>query len=504
MKKGAKLPPFFSDSIMNGYFNRVPYSETYFNYLAPSHLKWVTEACGRVRARETTDYFELGFGRGESLSVHSVCLTGGAYGNDFMPEHVQTAEERRNCIADGKFTVTDHSFDELTEQWAGKKFDVIVAHGILTWVSLDLVREIIWFAKKHLNDGGIFYISYNALPGWDGFVTIRTLFRQISVELEHRLNSVSYDVYMSEVMAKLDEVMTSELFADNRLIDLWRKAWKGLKEKDKDYLAHEYLNQDFNLFTFEQITALMEGSKFQFVCDANPLVELKKAKAKMLSPIADTETFCDIYLNRQFRSDIWVKGGIKLTDTEVLAGLLDRRYVRLARWSAFESFVQDKLRLSGEFKKLFLKIMSSENSITGKELQDLLTRENKEKDYFVVQTILVGEAMLAPEQPNYERYLERAREYNASDNRYIQAENPNAFAHLISPKIGQGVKVKNFELAVIQGILREPLKQSKDDSLEQIRSYLKKFSGAQEKDLKSIIDRLYGDLIPLLQAHQIL
>ncbi len=45
-------------------------------------------------------------------------------------------------------------------------FDYVIAHGVYSWVPED-VREAVWrLAQAVLSPNGIFYLSYNALPGW--------------------------------------------------------------------------------------------------------------------------------------------------------------------------------------------------------------------------------------------------------------------------------------------------------------------------------------------------
>ena len=45
-------------------------------------------------------------------------------------------------------------------------FDMVVAHGVFTWVSEAVRHDIVAFLAAKLAPGGIAFVSYNCLPGW--------------------------------------------------------------------------------------------------------------------------------------------------------------------------------------------------------------------------------------------------------------------------------------------------------------------------------------------------
>jgi hypothetical protein len=57
--------------------------------------------------------------------------------------------------------VLDASFEELAQRDDLPMFDVIVLHGIWSWVSEVNRRVIVKIARQRLAIGGILYISYN-------------------------------------------------------------------------------------------------------------------------------------------------------------------------------------------------------------------------------------------------------------------------------------------------------------------------------------------------------
>ena len=58
----------------------------------------------------------------------------------------------------------DLSFEELAERDNLPQFQVIVAHGIWSWISEASRAAILRFVGKHLAPGGLVYLSYKGVP----------------------------------------------------------------------------------------------------------------------------------------------------------------------------------------------------------------------------------------------------------------------------------------------------------------------------------------------------
>ena len=108
-------------------------------------------------------YFELGYGQGVSLNVHAAVNRGEFWGTDFNPEHVTFA--RRMAEPGAPVHLLELSFEDIAECDDLPQFQVIVAHGIWSWITETSRAAILRFVDKHLVPGGLLYLSYNALPG---------------------------------------------------------------------------------------------------------------------------------------------------------------------------------------------------------------------------------------------------------------------------------------------------------------------------------------------------
>ena len=97
-----------------------------------------------------------------------------------------------------------------------------------------------------------------------------------------------------------------------------------LNHQSNSYLNHEYLAQHWTPMSFSEVFNALQDARLKFACSANPthffgehfLVPSQRA---FLAPIVDTatrQTARDMLVNRQFRHDYWIKGGLQLPDTQ--------------------------------------------------------------------------------------------------------------------------------------------------------------------------------------------
>src|SRR5204862_6587756 len=66
------------------------------------------------------------------------------------------------------------SFEDYAAQDGGE-VDVAAMHGVLTWISPAARKAAIGIVVQRLRPGGLFYVSYNCLPGWAPMEPIRQL-----------------------------------------------------------------------------------------------------------------------------------------------------------------------------------------------------------------------------------------------------------------------------------------------------------------------------------------
>lgn len=133
-----------------------------------------------VGAGEPFAYCELGCGVGETaLTIAAANPRAQVWGFDFNPAHIARGRALAEAGGVGNIRLEEASFEELAGGQSGDlpMFDYIAAHGVWSWVSAENRRHIVAFVAKYLKPGGLFYVTYNALPRWTPSMPMQRLLR---------------------------------------------------------------------------------------------------------------------------------------------------------------------------------------------------------------------------------------------------------------------------------------------------------------------------------------
>lgn len=289
------------------------YTHHYCLELAPSLLDF---ACLSRSISTSLDrplkYLELGFGQGLSLNVHAAVSQGEFWGTDFIPAHVSNARELAAASgSDARFF--EDSFEDFARRDDLPEFDVIGMHGTWSWISSQNRAIVLEIVRKKLAPGGVFYLSYNALPGCAAELPLRNLLKlhaeQVSPPLLGSPEKVDASLAFIRSLAEAGSRHFHEHGESKALLD-------RVNAQNRQYLAHEYLNRDWQPMGFAEVAELASQAKLDFATSATLLDHLDGAafpdKAKKLldenkHPVL-RETVRDYLVNQRFRRDIFVKG----------------------------------------------------------------------------------------------------------------------------------------------------------------------------------------------------
>ncbi len=318
-----------------GYVNQIDYTHGYYGELSPALIEFACLSRG-VATRSSgkpVKYLELGFGQGSSLCVHAAACPGEFWGTDFLPAHAVNAQmlaaaSRRDV------RIFEDSFEELLTRDL-PEFDVIAAHGVWSWVSAENRKFIVELVRRKLAPGGVFYVSYNCLPGAARELPLRHL-----LKLHTDIASPSAAELGSKLDASYDFVQTlidagASCFNDQPDS---KKLVEQLRGKPSGYIAHEYLNRDWHPTPFADVARELTLAKLEFATSANLLHHLDGAGApekarKLLSETKQPvlrETIRDYLTNQRFRRDLFVKGLRTIAPALRAERLENTRFVLLA------------------------------------------------------------------------------------------------------------------------------------------------------------------------------
>ena len=252
-----------------GYTSEVNYTSGYYSELSLARIRLALLCCGIDHSiDENPNYLELGFGQGLSLNINTATSSGSFYGTDFNPGQVANARELARSM--GKpLTLLEDSFEELAERNDLPQFDVIALHGIWSWISDQARAAIVELARKSLKPGGVFYISYNVTPGWSPAWPLRTLLA------EHAKRECSGTILdkVEQSINFVDQVMEANAgyFVQNPQL---KSRLDMIKKMDKNYIAHEYFNANWDPMPFSQVADKLAHAKLSYAANASIIENL--------------------------------------------------------------------------------------------------------------------------------------------------------------------------------------------------------------------------------------
>ena len=314
----------------HGYVTDVAYTTNAYQETMPSWLA----ACSVLLGYRPPDlakpfrYADLGCGNGLSaLIVAATNPHAEVWGFDFNPTHIENA---RAMAAQARLTnvfFEDVSFEALADRGlvsAGEAFDIIVSHGVLSWISLENRRHLTAIIGRRLRAGGLTYLSYNVATGWSGVEPMRLLMRQLAEADQRRTDQAAAGIFqvLDQLKAGGAGIFRAYPGLEARL--------EQMKAQDARYLAHEFLNRDWHPLMFAEVAEAMVETRTRYIGSATTIenidaVAVPEGILPILANTADAamkETIRDLASAKNFRRDLWRKGGEPLPVREHLA-LLD-------------------------------------------------------------------------------------------------------------------------------------------------------------------------------------
>lgn len=296
----------------DGYVVDIGYTHGFFQELAPSLLRFVTDL-GAVEAVDITqpfNYFELGCGNGDTtILLAAANPIGRFFGIDFNPAHIHNAQKRADASGVANVTFIEKSFAELLDADVPEA-DVVVLHGVYSWVNAENRQHIVKFIRRRLKPAGLVYISYNALPGLSQVAPLQRLLVEYAATSKGSLES---RVRESVRFATGIESAGAKYFNGNPLAKL---RLERMRQQDPRYLAHEYFNSDWSPFYHADIVRDLAAAKLNFAASATLLDNFEQLilPANLLKTVAGfsdramAETIKDFAVNQVFRRDVFTRG----------------------------------------------------------------------------------------------------------------------------------------------------------------------------------------------------
>ncbi len=297
----------------DGYVKELGYTHRYCAEIAPARIELACLAWGvsAPAAGSAPRYLELAFGQGVSINIHAAACRGEFQGIDFNPDHATNARDLA-AASGSPARLSAESFEEFAARDDGPQFDVIAMHGTWSWISAANRHLVVEILRRRLAPGGLFFVSYNCLPGWASELPLRHL-----LTLHAELNGAESEGLVAKIDASLEFAQSlQEAGAKYFSAHSGVPAWLGkMRRQSRSYLAHEYFNRDWHPMPSSEVARALAGAGLEFAASATLAGHHDglgfSAKAReLLASIAHPvmrETVLDYLSNRRFRRDIFVR-----------------------------------------------------------------------------------------------------------------------------------------------------------------------------------------------------
>ena len=320
---------------MSDWSRGYPVDRPYFDTMQPeiAPFRWRPALLAARISGPSTKRFrflELGCGSAHTLIALAACYPEAEFlGIDFLPEHVLRARALIAEIGLTNIRVEEAGFADLAAERPEAPFDYAAMHGVWSWVDAETRGDIVALLGRWLAPGALLYNGYNCAAGWAAAAPIRQIFR----EAPAGTGDARYTAAREAVEAWLS-------FARSPALDA---LWQRLSTQPDAFLAHELGATHGSAVWFTEVVEALSPAKLGFACpcelheqfDALFLDEARLDLARRGSAQGWTQTARDLSYHRTFRADLFHRGALRLTTSEMIARL---RALRVLGWSREAGF----------------------------------------------------------------------------------------------------------------------------------------------------------------------
>ncbi|MWV61878.1 hypothetical protein DCO58_07210 [Helicobacter saguini] len=473
------------NSVWNdGYYTSVDVYDGYIAELSPLNIDLNLSIAGfsldsneKIGEIKQYRYLELGYGRGTSLNIHAATSNATFIGTDFAPSHSLLASSFASA-SKADITIYNDSFAELESRLDSMygaypkeddKFDYIVFHGIWSWINDENRDVLVRIAKKYAkcNRGGIVYNSYNCLHGWAAKMPAREVFKIYNeYATDSSFNKIDECINFFDELLKCNP-MFSRI---NNQMDRFIRDIKAIPPQQKAYIAHEYLNEDWDMFYFRDVVKMMDRAKCKCLCSGRVIehfddFHISPEGINFLNNIKNKifrEQMKDYFTNKQFRIDLYAKAIRNITLQEARGKLLNTSFILISPTSSFD-FKFDTARgvaeVSKEKYEKILDVLSSD-SFKAKTLQDIM--DSTKLDFSAAISslmVLIHKGIASVAQDINDRILTQCKGFN--DYLFKQQALQLSSLYVASPVIARGLTIIDTEQLFIKAYNELVRKDSK-------------------------------------------
>lgn len=307
----------------DGYVTDVVYTQGSYREMTPAWLATTALMLGQrpPDLAQPFRYADLGCGHGLTATiVAATCPHAEVWGFDFNPAHIESARRLASAAGLTNLHFREASFADLATQTQTDpgSFDFVVSHGVISWISAENRARLVHIIGQWLRPGGLVYLSYNVATGWAAMLPVRALMR-VLMQTNHERSDQAATGLMNYLETMKDagaHFLSANPMTGQRLAEL--------RKQDVRYIAHEFLNADWNPLMFADVVEAMADAKCSYIGSATLTenIDPVSVPAGMMSLVTAAtdpvlrETLRDFGLAKSFRRDIYRRGVLPMPSAE--------------------------------------------------------------------------------------------------------------------------------------------------------------------------------------------
>ena len=293
-----------ADTIRESY-DAVPYRHGSVSDSHPARIGAIARLLGISAAPpDRCRVLELGCGEGMNLLPLAERFPKSEFtGVDFSAKQIAVAEAGRAAcgIGNARFVCAD-----LREWKPEGAFDYIIAHGVYSWVPMEVRDRLLALCVGALSPNGVAYVSYNTLPGWALPGGVRKF---LLSEIAALTSPGAQMARAVQVLDSLAECMKDQpgSYAANL-----RDTIADMRAKPPGLLFHDELASVNEPCTFTEFTAHAARHGLHYVAEAHYATmqsahlpaTMHAALAPLQPDFARSQQFMDVLFQRWLRNSL--------------------------------------------------------------------------------------------------------------------------------------------------------------------------------------------------------
>jgi SAM-dependent methyltransferase len=292
----------------------VLYPSGFYPFQTPLILDYVAALNGVPLGHRSADapftYLDLGCGDGFTIVCLAAIYPESRFvGIDLNPRHIEAGRALAAAGGLSNVELIEGRFEDWRSLDLPPRIDYAAMHGVYAWIGEAARRAILDLVADRLAEGGLLYVSYNALPGWAAVAPLRQYFLDYTRGMgpDAIANVAATLAHLKELRAKGAEYFIRNPTASGFLDEL--------ATKDVRYVAHEIYSPHWSPLPFSAVSAQMRGIGLSFAGSADLAKNFARSSVRSeLYPLVvkernreRAELYRDYANNTFFRRDVFVR-----------------------------------------------------------------------------------------------------------------------------------------------------------------------------------------------------